>query len=107
MLVALYLAAIVAANLSVAAFGPGVTIVNAFALIGLDLSTRDALHDRWRGRWLLARMALLIASVGRSATPSTPRLDQSPSPRRSPSRSAQPSTERPTSCSSHTGGWSG
>jgi hypothetical protein len=64
MLVALYLAAIVAANLSVAAFGPSVTIVNAFVLIGLDLSTRDALHDRWRGRWLLARMALLIAAGG-------------------------------------------
>jgi hypothetical protein len=42
--VALYLAAIVAANLSVAAFGPGVTIINAFWLIGLDLTLRDRLH---------------------------------------------------------------
>lgn len=64
MMVLLYLAAIVAANLSVATFGPSVTILNAFLLIGLDLTTRDALHDRWRGRWLLPKMAGLIAAGG-------------------------------------------
>lgn len=46
--VLVYLIAIVAANLSVAYFGPQATIVNAFLLIGLDLSTRDKLHELWR-----------------------------------------------------------
>ena len=45
--VALYLAAIVAANLLVATYGPAVAVLNAFWLIGLDLSLRDRLHDRW------------------------------------------------------------
>lgn len=61
-LITLYLAAIVAANLSVAAFGPEVSILNAFLFIGLDLSTRDALHDRWQGRQLWPRMMALIAA---------------------------------------------
>ena len=63
MSVVLYLAAIVAANMSVAAFGPGVTIINAFWLIGLDLTLRDRLHDEWRGN-VVGRMVLLIAAGG-------------------------------------------
>lgn len=61
-LVLVYLAAIVAANLSVASFGPNAVIVNAFLFIGLDLTTRDALDDRWHGR--IAPMLLLIATGG-------------------------------------------
>jgi hypothetical protein len=61
-LVVLYLVAIVAANLSLAHFGPAVAPLNAFLLIGLDLTTRDALHDRWDGRQLPVRMATLIAA---------------------------------------------
>lgn len=57
-LIGVYLAAIVAANLSVTAFGPAVSVVNAFVFIGLDLTSRDALHDRWGGDW--RRMAALI-----------------------------------------------
>jgi queuosine precursor transporter len=56
-----YLAAIVAANLSVAHWGPTAAVYNAFLFIGLDLTTRDALHDLWRGR-LIRNMALLIAT---------------------------------------------
>jgi queuosine precursor transporter len=59
-----YLGAIVAANLLVAAFGPGFSIVNAFLFVGLDLTLRDRLHDAWGGRQLIPRMALLIASGG-------------------------------------------
>lgn len=62
MLVAVYLTAIVAANLLVARFGPSVTIINAFLFIGLDITTRDALHDRWHGRSLWPKMAALIAA---------------------------------------------
>jgi hypothetical protein len=62
--VAVYLAAIVAANLSVATFGPSVTVLNAFALVGLDLTLRDRIHDAWAGRGLALRMGLLIAAGG-------------------------------------------
>lgn len=56
-----YLAAIVAANLSVAHWGPNAAIYNAFLFIGLDLTCRDRLHDLWHGR-LLRNMAALIAA---------------------------------------------
>ncbi|MBP7997820.1 MAG: VUT family protein [Chloroflexi bacterium] len=60
--VILYLVAIMLANLSVAAFGPTVVIINAFLFIGLDLTARDHLHDAWRGNKLLPKMIALIAS---------------------------------------------
>lgn len=63
-MIALYLAAIVAANLAVTAWGPGASIPIAFLLIGLDLTARDRLHDRWRGRGLPWRMGALIAAGG-------------------------------------------
>ena len=63
-LVMVYLLTIVAANLLTARFGPGVTVLNAFCFIGLDLSTRDQLHARWQGRRLWSRMLLLISSGG-------------------------------------------
>ena len=62
MLILMYLAAIVAANLSVAAFGPSVVVLNAFLFIGLDLVARDRLHEAWRGRGLVWKMAALIAA---------------------------------------------
>lgn len=62
-LVALYLAAIVAANLTLTHWGPSAIIPNAFFLIGLDLITRDRLADFWgTTRW--AKMLLLIAAGG-------------------------------------------
>lgn len=60
--VALYLAAIVAANITIAMFGPSVSILNAFLFIGLDLTARDKLHDAWNRRGLWWKMGLLIAS---------------------------------------------
>lgn len=64
MTVFIYLAAIVAANLAIAAFGPGAAIVVAFWLIGLDLTVRDRLHERWQDDGLRRKMALLIAVGG-------------------------------------------
>lgn len=61
-LVALYLAAIVAANLIVARFGPQATVLTAFLLIGLDITARDRLHEAWHGRGLWPKMAALIAA---------------------------------------------
>jgi queuosine precursor transporter len=58
-LVALYLGAIVAANLVSSRYGASASIYNAFFLIGLDLTTRDRLHDFWGDRrWV--KMAALI-----------------------------------------------
>lgn len=58
----MYLFAIVAANLLVVAFGPSITIVNAFLFIGLDLTARDHLHEAWHRRGLIWKMALLIGA---------------------------------------------
>lgn len=55
-----YAIAMTLANLSVAAFGPSVTAVNAFVLIGLDLALRDWLHVRLKP-W---QMGALIAATG-------------------------------------------
>lgn len=58
--IAAYAAAMILANLTVAAFGPVVTPINAFVLIGLDLALRDFLHVRLRP-W---QMGLLIVATG-------------------------------------------
>lgn len=55
-----YALAMTAANLSVAAFGPAVSPINAFFLIGLDLALRDWLHFRLRF-W---QMGALIVFAG-------------------------------------------
>lgn len=56
----IYALAMVGANLSVAAFGPSITAVNAFFLIGLDLALRDWLHVRFKA-W---QMGALIVTTG-------------------------------------------
>lgn len=57
-----FVGAIAAANIIAGEFGPSVTPFTAFALIGLDLSLRDKLHDAWNGRGLWWRMGALIAA---------------------------------------------
>lgn len=44
-----YVAAMVVANLTVFAFGPWFSPVNAFFLIGLDLTMRDKIHEASKG----------------------------------------------------------
>lgn len=56
----IYATAMTLANLSVAHFGPAVTPINAFVLIGLDLALRDWLHVRLRA-W---QMGTLITCTG-------------------------------------------
>lgn len=58
--IAIYAAAMIGANLSVATWGPAVSPVNAFFLIGLDLALRDWLHVRLRP----VQMGALIAATG-------------------------------------------
>ena len=55
-----YALAIVAANASIAFFGPWISPINSFVLIGLDLALRDWLHVRLKP----LEMALLIAASG-------------------------------------------
>jgi uncharacterized PurR-regulated membrane protein YhhQ (DUF165 family) len=61
LLIAVYLAAIVFANLAVALIGPSSTTVVAFLFIGLDLTIRDKLHEQWTHH-LKRNMTLLILS---------------------------------------------
>ena len=60
--ITLYLSAIVLANFNVLWFGPVSTPINAFFLIGLDLSLRDKLHEKWIKKNLWLKMMLLISA---------------------------------------------
>lgn len=70
--VAVYAFAMVVANLTVAAFGPWVSPINAFVLIGLDLSLRDYLHTRLK----TIEMFVLIAVSGAIAYFLNPKAGQ-------------------------------
>jgi len=50
----IYAAAMTVANLTIAHFGPWVSPINAFLLIGLDLALRDWLHMRLKAWQMLA-----------------------------------------------------
>jgi uncharacterized PurR-regulated membrane protein YhhQ (DUF165 family) len=68
--VLIYAAAMTLANLSVAAFGPWVSPINAFVLIGLDLTLRDWLHVRlhqWQMLALICATGLLTFALNPSA----------------------------------------
>ena len=58
--VVIYAAAMTLANLSIATWGPWVSPINAFFLIGLDLALRDWLHMRLK----VWQMGALIAASG-------------------------------------------
>jgi hypothetical protein len=61
----IYIAALVLANLLVAWLGPWFSPINAFVLIGLDLSLRDKLHEQWQNDRLILKMGglIVVASV--------------------------------------------
>jgi len=65
-LIALYLAAIVSANLIITHYGPEASIVTAFFFIGLDLCTRDALQSWWYPKPWLKMAGLILAGSGLS-----------------------------------------
>ena len=56
----IYAVAMTLANLLVATFGPSISPINAFFLIGLDLTLRDWLHVRLK-TW---QMGCLIVGTG-------------------------------------------
>ena len=57
-----FLFSIVAANLLVQWQGAWITPINAFVLIGLDLSLRDHIHEKWHGKQLGLKMLGLICA---------------------------------------------
>jgi len=63
-MVIVYILAIIAANMLVYKFGPSVTAINAFFLIGLDLSLRDQIHESIGNDFVKIKMALIVASAG-------------------------------------------
>ena len=64
MYVLIFLFSIILANLSVKFFGPVSMPINAFILIGLDISLRDKLHESWHGDKLLLKMFVLVLISG-------------------------------------------
>lgn len=58
--ISIYAVAMTVANLLVAKFGPAVTPINAFVLIGLDLALRDWLHVKLK----VWQMGALIFTTG-------------------------------------------
>jgi hypothetical protein len=60
----IFIVSLVIANLLVAWLGPWVSIINSVALIGLDLSIRDKLHDLWDNKYLPIKMGGLILVSG-------------------------------------------
>ena len=58
--IAIYAIAMTVANLLVAQFGPSITPINAFFLIGLDLALRDWLHVKLK----IWQMGSLICATG-------------------------------------------
>jgi len=57
--ISIYLLAIILANLIITQFGVNSVYIVAFILIGLDLTSRDFLHEYWKiGKWW--KMGLLI-----------------------------------------------
>lgn len=61
--VLVYVFALVAANLLVATIGPWFSIINSFVLIGLDLTLRDKLHDKWGGNPLKIGSLIVVAGI--------------------------------------------
>lgn len=59
---AAYAGAVTTANVLVSIYGPGVSVLNSFLLIGLVLVLRDVAHDAWHGDSI--RMFGLIAAAG-------------------------------------------
>jgi queuosine precursor transporter len=61
-----YLAAVVAANLTVAHYGPVAVLPVGFVLVGLSMLTRDVIHEWSRGHRVLRLGALIVAGAGLS-----------------------------------------
>lgn len=73
MLIAAYIAAMVVANLLVWWLGPWASPFIAFALIGLDLTLRDVMHDRLT-RWQMLAVVLAGGLITWGLNPSAAKI---------------------------------
>lgn len=64
----IYASAMILANLSIATFGPAISPVNAFVLIGLDLALRDWLHVRLKF-WQMLALILVSGALSYALNP--------------------------------------
>lgn len=69
-LIMIYAAAIIAANFLVAQFGPVITPINSFFLIGLDLALRNYLSFKM-SKWQMAAMIFGTGCLSYLANPAT------------------------------------
>lgn len=69
----IYAASMTLANLSVAAFGPAISPVNAFLLIGLDLALRDWLHVRLKA-WQMLALIVFAGALTYALNPAAGRI---------------------------------
>jgi hypothetical protein len=59
----IYVSALIAANLLVSFIGPWFSVINSFMLIGLDLTLRDRLHDKWDGNPFKIGALIVVAGA--------------------------------------------
>ena len=71
--IAIYAGAMTLANLSVAAFGPAISPLNAFLFIGLDLTLRDWLHVRLK-IWQMGCLILVSGLLTLLLNPATGKI---------------------------------
>lgn len=68
----IYIAALISANLLVAFIGPWFSVVNSFVLIGLDLTLRDKLHDKWNGNpFKIGTLIVIAGAISYSLNPAS------------------------------------
>jgi uncharacterized PurR-regulated membrane protein YhhQ (DUF165 family) len=72
-LILIYIAAMVTANLLVWWLGPGFSPVNAFVLIGLDLTLRDVMHERM-SKWQMLGVVLVGGLITWACNPSAAQI---------------------------------
>jgi hypothetical protein len=58
--IALYLLSVVAANISIAAYGPSALLFVSWVVIPFDLTLKDALQERWTGDGLVKKLGALV-----------------------------------------------
>ena len=62
--IAIFVGAIILANNAIIWFGERFSVINAFCLIGLSITTRDVIHERWQSKGLWVKMGGLIVLSG-------------------------------------------
>lgn len=73
MLIAAYILAMVTANLLVWWLGPWFSPINAFLLIGLDLTLRDVMHDRLT-KWQMLAVILVGGAITWGVNPAAAKI---------------------------------